>query len=79
MNEPIPSEYEGWWRITDTSQWVNDGLDDLGPAVISLTGDANRLRMHCLLAYVNCRATKIGVSFAGRGPGSITRCRARAG
>ena len=67
MNEPIPSEYEGWWRITDTSQWVNDGLDDLGPAVISLTGGADRLRMHCLLAYVNCRHTKTGVSFTWEG------------
>lgn len=27
MNEPIPSEYRGWWRIVETSQWVNDGLD----------------------------------------------------
>ena len=24
MQEPIPSEYEGWWRITGTSQWVDD-------------------------------------------------------
>ncbi|HTP27375.1 MAG TPA: hypothetical protein VMK12_17200 [Anaeromyxobacteraceae bacterium] len=63
MSEPIPSEYGCWWRITDTSQWVNDHLDDLGPAVISLTGYADRLRMHCLLAYVNCRPTKTGVSF----------------
>lgn len=63
----IPSEYRGWWRIIDTSQWVNDGLDILGPAVISLTGRADRLRMHCLLAYVNCRPTKTGVSFAWEG------------
>jgi len=21
----------GWWRVVDTEQWVNDGLDDLGP------------------------------------------------
>ena len=67
MNEPIPSEYRGWWRIVDTSQWVNDGLDDLGPAVLSLTGHADRLRMHCLLAYVNCRPTKTGVSFTWEG------------
>jgi hypothetical protein len=29
---------------------VNDGLDILGPALLSLTGRADRLRMHCLLA-----------------------------
>jgi hypothetical protein len=54
MYEPIPSEYRGWWRIIETSQWVNDGLDILGPALISLTGYADRLRMHALLVYVNC-------------------------
>ena len=63
----IPSEYRGWWRIVDTSQWANDGLDILGPAVISLTGNADRLRMHCLLAYVNCKPTKTGVSFTWEG------------
>lgn len=63
----IPSDYQGWWRIIDTSQWVNDGLDIQGPAVISLTGRADRLRMHCLLAYVNCRPTKTGVSFTWEG------------
>ena len=67
MNEPIPSEYKGWWRIIDTSQWVSNGLDILGPAVISLTGGADRLRMHCLLANVNCKATKTGVSFTWMG------------
>lgn len=67
MEREIPSECYGWWRIVDTSQWVNDGLDDLGPALISLTGAADRLRMHCLLAYVNCRGTKRGVSFTWQG------------
>jgi hypothetical protein len=67
MTEPIQSEYEGWWRIIDTSQWVNDGLDILGPAVISLTGYDDRLRMHCLLAYVTCKPTKAGVSFTWEG------------
>lgn len=57
----------GWWRITDTSQWVNDGLDDVGPAMISITGHADRLRMHCLLAYVNMRPTKTGASFTWKG------------
>ena len=63
MHEPIPSEYRGWWRITETSQWVDDGLDILGPALLSLTGHGARLRMHCLLAYVNCKPTKTGISF----------------
>ena len=40
----IPSEYRGWWRITETSQWVDDGLDILGPALLSLTGYDDRLR-----------------------------------
>jgi hypothetical protein len=65
--EEIPSEYRGWWRITETSQWVKDGLDDLGPALLSLTGYGDRLRLHCLLAYVNCRPTKAGVSFSWEG------------
>ena len=34
---PIPPEYRGWWRIVDTGTWVNDGLDILGPALLSLT------------------------------------------
>ena len=67
MHESIPSKYRGWWRIVDTEQWVNEGLDDLGPALISLTGSDDRLRMHCLLAYVSCRATKTGVSFMWQG------------
>jgi len=67
MPEPIPSEYRGWWRIVETSQWVNDGLDLLGPALLSLTGYADRLRMHALLAYVNCRSSRSGVSFTWEG------------
>lgn len=63
----IPSEYRGWWRIIETSQWIDDGLDMLGPALISLTGYADRLRMHCLLAYLNCKPTKVGVSFTWDG------------
>ena len=63
----IPAEYRGWWRIVDTEAWVNEGLDILGPALISLTGRGDRLRMHCLLAYVNARATKTGVSFSWEG------------
>lgn len=63
----IPSEYRGWWRIVDTTHWMNDGLDLLGPALLSLTGYADRLRMHCLLAYVKCKLTKTGVSFTWEG------------
>lgn len=63
----IPPEYRGWWRIVETSAWVNDYLDDLGTALLSLTGDDDRLRMHCLLAYVNCKAIKTGVSFTWEG------------
>jgi len=66
-SEPIPPEYAGWWRITETGTWVKRGLDVLGPAVISLTGHGDRLRMHCLLAYVNARFTRSGVSFTWEG------------
>ena len=67
MQELIPSEYRGWWRIVETSQWVSDRLDLLGPALISLTGTDDRLRMHALLAYINCKPTKSGVSFTWKG------------
>jgi hypothetical protein len=26
-HDPIPPEYRGWWRITETLQSMNDGLD----------------------------------------------------
>ena len=55
-NELHP-DLHGWWRITETSQWVKDGLDDLGPAMISITGRADRLRMQCLLAHVTAGPT----------------------
>jgi len=61
MTTPIPPEYRGWWRIVDTGTWVNDGLDIPGPALLSLTGSGDRLRMYCLLGYVNARPTKTGV------------------
>lgn len=67
-DDAIPSEYRGWWRIVETSQWVDDGLDDLGTALLSIgTGRGDRLRMHCLLAYVSCTPTKAGVSFTWEG------------
>jgi hypothetical protein len=67
MTTPIPPEYRGWWRIVETGTWANDYLDDLGPALLSLTGDDDRLRMHYLLAYVNAQATTTGVSFMWMG------------
>lgn len=67
MAEAIPSEYRGWWRITETSTWVNDGIDILGTAMISIGCGGDRLRMHCLLAHVNCKPTKAGVSFTWSG------------
>lgn len=63
----VSPDIHGWWRIIDTSQWVKDGLDALGPAMISITGYADRLRMHCLLAYVNVKPRKTGASFAWEG------------
>jgi len=35
----IPDEFRGWWRILETGTWTNDGLDMLGPALISFTDD----------------------------------------
>ena len=61
MHDPIASEYRGWWRITETSQWSSRFLDSLGPALLSLIGHGDRLRMHCLLAHVNCKSRKTGV------------------
>lgn len=66
VNE-LSADLRGWWRIVETSQWVDEGLDDLGPALISITGHDDRLRMHCLLAYVNVRPTKTGASFTWEG------------
>lgn len=66
-SDNLHADIKGWWRITETSQWVNKGLDDLGPAMISITGHADRLRMHCLLAYVNVRPSKTGASFSWEG------------
>jgi hypothetical protein len=63
----IPSQYRGWWRITETSQWVNDGLDILGTALISITGHGDRLRLHCLLAYVTWKVNAASLSFTWNG------------
>ena len=75
----IPAEYAGWWHIIETSQSPDDELDICGAALLSLAGHGDRLRMCCLLAYVDCKSTKAGVSFAWeRAPGSSNRSRARA-
>jgi hypothetical protein len=63
----IPAELRGWWRIVETGTWVDDGLDDLGTALLSLTGHEDRLRMHCLFARVQAVGTKTGVSFSWMG------------
>lgn len=63
----IPQEYCGWWKIIETSQWNDNHLDTIGPALLSLTGYCDRLRMCGLLAHVNCKATKTGISFTWRG------------
>ena len=57
----------GWWRIIETSRWDNDDIDIIGKALISLTGYGDRLRMFVLLAHVNCKPTKTGVSFTWQG------------
>jgi len=63
----IPSEFAGWWRIVETSQWTSKSLDILGRAMLSLTGQGDMLRMHALVAHVNARPTKAGVSFTWEG------------
>jgi hypothetical protein len=67
ITNDIRDEYFGWWRIIETSLWDNGGLDSIGTALISLTGIDDRLRMFALLAHVNCKATKTGVSFTWHG------------
>ena len=66
-DKDIPDEYYGWWRIIETSQWDDDLIDMIGTALISLTGYDDQLRMFVLLAHVNCRPTKAGVSFTWKG------------
>jgi hypothetical protein len=63
----IPAAYRGWWRLTETSQWVDDGLDLIGTAVLSITGAGDRLRMHCLLAHVNWKVNVASLSFTWKG------------
>lgn len=63
----IPAEYAGWWRITETPRWDARGLDQIGTALISITGRGDRLRMHCLLAYVTWQVNRASLSFAWHG------------
>jgi hypothetical protein len=65
--KPIPSEYRGWWRIIEGSRWTAKELSRPGPALISLTGYGDRLRIFVLLAYVTCKPTQLGVSFTWEG------------
>jgi hypothetical protein len=65
--DEISAEFEGWWRIVEVSQWPSADLDILGPALLSLTGGDDRLRMFVLLAYVQAKPTKTGVSFTWQG------------
>lgn len=66
-SDVIPPEYAGWWRITETGTWSDSGLHVLGPAMISFRGYDDRLRMHCLLAYVTAKITRSGISFTWTG------------
>jgi hypothetical protein len=63
----IPEDIAGWWRIVDTQTWGSDNIDILGPALLSLTGQDDRLRMFVLLAHVNAKPTGAGVSFTWQG------------
>ena len=37
-DDELDPDLRGWWRITETSQWIDETLDGLGPAVLSITG-----------------------------------------
>jgi hypothetical protein len=67
----IPSAYVGWWRIAETSQWGNEHLDDHGPALISIIGHDDRLRMLALLASVTWAATPSGLKCSWTGAGEF--------
>jgi hypothetical protein len=63
----IPAKLCGWWRIVDTGTWGSSDIDIVGPALLSLTGHDDRLRMFVLLAYVHVKPTKTGASFTWHG------------
>jgi hypothetical protein len=67
-HDSIPLEYAGWWRITETTAWGAKHLDMLGAALISFgTGRGDRLRVIAILADVNARFVRNGVSFTWAG------------
>ena len=39
----ILSEYRGSWPITETSHWIDDGLERLGPALAALIANDSHL------------------------------------
>jgi len=67
----VPDALYGWWRIIETGTWVDEpleeGLDIIGPALISFTGEGDQLRMHCLLAYVQVIPVGDVVEFTWQG------------
>lgn len=63
----IPSEYYGWWRIIETSQWGSDAIDIIGDALVSFTGFNDRLRLCALLAHIYLKVNKTGLSFRWEG------------
>jgi hypothetical protein len=67
VNDALDPELVGWWRIVDTSQWGKKTLDALGTAMLSVTGRADRLRMHFLLATVTVKPLKSGATFTWEG------------
>jgi hypothetical protein len=67
-HDSTPPEYAGWWRIIETSAWTAKHLDLLGPALISLgTAHGDRLRVLAILANVNAKLVRNGVSFTWHG------------
>jgi hypothetical protein len=67
VREALDPQVIGWWRIVDTSQWGRKTLDRLGPAMLSITGGADQLRMHFLLAAVKVKPLKSGATFTWEG------------
>lgn len=65
--ELIPPQYRGWWRIIEGSHWRGKEFNRPAPALISLTGHGDRLRIFVLLAQLKCKPTKLGVSFNWEG------------
>jgi len=59
--------WAGWWRIVDSDMWDREALELLGPALLSLGTEDDRLRMIAILARVQPRPTKRGVSFTWEG------------